>query len=295
MRDAMRRFRSGARAASRAGAAGSRAWPGASRGNASSSQTRRLRSASERRLAPRPESRGPPRGGRTLARAGRGRAETTTGTLVKICGVTTPEDATMAGEKGADFIGFIMSDGYKRSVDLDAARAIVTAISERGAEPVGIFTRETAEEITAACDAIGLRTVQLHGDAPRENLKLLPPSLKVFYVVHSEDGKIATPLPAELAQIDLSVPDPAYWKKPIDWVSAGRRNVDYILVDKKEAGGQGKVDWDAFPVVPKVSPHPPPCPSLVQQTDSNSLLRARARCGLFDRAAAGRGGSWRAV
>ena len=67
----------------------------------------------------------------------------------------------------------------------------------------------------------------------RLNLKDLSTGLNVFYVVHSEGGKILTPLPAELAQFDMSVPDPTYWKKPIDWVSQGRRNVDYVLVDKK--------------------------------------------------------------
>ena len=171
-------------------------------------------------------------------------------TLVKICGVMTPEDAKMVGEKGADFIGFILSDGYKRSVDAETAKELVRTIVDMECQPVGIFTRETAEEMTDVCNEIGLKTVQLHGDTPRLNLKDLPASLSVFYVVHSEGGKITTPLPAELAQIDLSVPDPAYWKKPIDWVSAGRRNVDYILVDKKEAGGTGQLDWDSL-IVPK--------------------------------------------
>ena len=127
---------------------------------------------------------------------------------------------------------------------------IVAAAAEAGAKPVGVFTKEDAEEMTAVCTDIGLETVQLHGETPRLSLKDLSTRLNVFYVVHSEDGKIVTPLPAELAQFDMSVPDPAYWKKPIDWVSQGRRNVDYILVDKKEAGGTGQLDWDGL-VIPK--------------------------------------------
>lgn len=59
-------------------------------------------------------------------------------------------------------------------------------------------------------------------------------------------GRIETPLPAELAQIDLSVPDPAYWKKPIDWVSQGRRSVDYVLVDKKNPGSQEALEWEGL-------------------------------------------------
>mmetsp|Transcript_1876 Transcript_1876/g.4256 ORF Transcript_1876/g.4256 Transcript_1876/m.4256 type:complete len:129 (-) Transcript_1876:98-484(-) len=65
-----------------------------------------------------------------------------------------------------------------------------------------------------------------------------------------KDGWVTTPMPAELAKVDLSVPDPEYWKKPIDWVSAGRRNVDYILVDKEKAGSSDRLDWDTL-VKPK--------------------------------------------
>ena len=73
----------------------------------------------------------------------------------------------MVGEKGADFIGFIMSEGYKRSVDKQAAKEIVAAALEGGAQPIGVFTKENAEEMTNACTEIGLNTVQLHGDTPR--------------------------------------------------------------------------------------------------------------------------------
>lgn len=223
-------------------------------------------------------------------------------TLVKICGVVSPDDASHAAASGADFVGCILSEGYRRSVDWDTARAIVQAAREGGAEPVGVFTRETDEEIVAACEALDLRTVQLHGDVPRQSLKSLPHRLRVFYVVvsrrppsrpcsfpslpsscasrsrapslsdtplpcppfpsqhsptsllpsppsvdqHSVGGRIETPLPAELAQIDLSVPDPAYWKKPIDWVSQGRRSVDYVLVDKKNPGSQEALEWEGL-------------------------------------------------
>ena len=43
-------------------------------------------------------------------------------TLVKVCGVTTPEDATQAAVAGADFIGMILWPKSKRSIPLDVAK-----------------------------------------------------------------------------------------------------------------------------------------------------------------------------
>lgn len=40
-------------------------------------------------------------------------------TLIKVCGVTTPEDAAVAAKAGADFIGMIMWPGSKRYVTVE--------------------------------------------------------------------------------------------------------------------------------------------------------------------------------
>jgi hypothetical protein len=42
---------------------------------------------------------------------------------VKVCGVTSPEDAAMAAKAGADLIGMSMSLGSERSVTVDQVRA----------------------------------------------------------------------------------------------------------------------------------------------------------------------------
>ena len=48
-------------------------------------------------------------------------------TLVKVCGVTTPEDATQAAVAGADFIGMILWPKSKRSIPLDVAKQVADA------------------------------------------------------------------------------------------------------------------------------------------------------------------------
>lgn len=83
-------------------------------------------------------------------------------TLVKICGVTRPEDARLAAREGADYIGMILSSGYPRSVSLDQAKEIVDALKLEKSVPVGLFTKETKEEMEEWIDALSLRMVQLH-------------------------------------------------------------------------------------------------------------------------------------
>ena len=65
-------------------------------------------------------------------------------TLIKICGVTTPEDAELAAQAGADFIGMIMWPKAKRAVSLDTARQIVQIAKHYHAQPTGVFVDEDA-------------------------------------------------------------------------------------------------------------------------------------------------------
>lgn len=82
--------------------------------------------------------------------------------LVKMCGITTPEDASLAAQAGAWYVGMIMWPHSKRSVrSLSLAREICAAAREFGAEPVGVFVSESASEIERTCDAAGLTFAQV--------------------------------------------------------------------------------------------------------------------------------------
>ena len=83
--------------------------------------------------------------------------------LIKICGVTTPEDAAMVAAAGADAIGVNLWPGSKRHVTPDAARDILEAIPA-GVLKVGVFVDAPADEVERQIDALGLDRAQLHGD-----------------------------------------------------------------------------------------------------------------------------------
>lgn len=113
---------------------------------------------------------------------------------VKICGVTHPDDARMAVESGADYIGIIFATRSKRYVAPSHAKEIAEAALQAGATPVGIFVEQTSEEILQICNATGLTTAQLHGDTSRKALDLLQDHLKLIYAIQVEqNGSIKEP------------------------------------------------------------------------------------------------------
>lgn len=104
-------------------------------------------------------------------------------TLVKICGVTTPEDAALAASAGADLVGFVLHPPARRGVALEEALAIAAAARTAGAEPVAVFVEQGAGEIAALAERLAVGVVQLHGPAARAALGELPSGLRRIVAV----------------------------------------------------------------------------------------------------------------
>jgi phosphoribosylanthranilate isomerase len=101
---------------------------------------------------------------------------------VKICGVTTVEDAELCVTAGADAIGLNFYTGSPRYVSPEAARLIVDAIAGR-ALTVGVFVDATYEQILENTEQTQIACVQLHGDeSPEQLLRLLPHAYKAIRV-----------------------------------------------------------------------------------------------------------------
>ncbi|HSS39387.1 MAG TPA: N-(5'-phosphoribosyl)anthranilate isomerase, partial [Polyangia bacterium] len=75
--------------------------------------------------------------------------------LIKICGVTTAEDAAMAVAAGAGAVGVNLWAGSKRHVGPEAARAVLAAVPP-GVLKVGVFVNAPAGEIARAFVELGL-------------------------------------------------------------------------------------------------------------------------------------------
>lgn len=133
-------------------------------------------------------------------------------TLVKICGIRSPEDALVAAEAGADFIGLIFANSRRR-VSLDTAVEVATVVQTfRDEKPVplpqspdralpwfnqhaqslkqlrkpllvGVFQDQPLEEVLAVAAAVRLDVVQLHGSEPLGMAAHIP--IPVIRVTHA--------------------------------------------------------------------------------------------------------------
>jgi phosphoribosylanthranilate isomerase len=94
---------------------------------------------------------------------------------IKICGLTTLEDALAAAEAGADLLGFNFYPPSPRFISIETCARLVSALKERGyAGPlVGVFVNAAPEQIAAVLDTCRLDLAQLHGDEPPEALARL--------------------------------------------------------------------------------------------------------------------------
>jgi phosphoribosylanthranilate isomerase len=83
--------------------------------------------------------------------------------IVKICGVTRPEDAAYAAAQGANAIGLNFWRGSKRFVEDGQAREIMAAVPSSVLR-IGVFVNAHPLVVTETLSDLGLDMVQLHGD-----------------------------------------------------------------------------------------------------------------------------------
>jgi phosphoribosylanthranilate isomerase len=83
--------------------------------------------------------------------------------LIKICGVTRPEDADFAVKQGAGAIGLNFWRGSKRFVEDGQAREILASVPQSVLR-VGVFVNAHPLVVTETVAEMKLDRVQLHGD-----------------------------------------------------------------------------------------------------------------------------------
>ena len=83
-----------------------------------------------------------------------------------MCGITSPEDARVAADAGADAIGLVFAES-PRKVSVGRAREIAAALPQDVLK-VGVFVDEEPQEVLRIAAEVGLDYAQLHGDEPPE-------------------------------------------------------------------------------------------------------------------------------
>lgn len=99
---------------------------------------------------------------------------------VKICGITSYEDARAAVDAGADALGFVFFDKSPRYVNPMTVANIIAKIPPF-IQTVGLFVNEEIEQVNWTADYCGLDLVQLHGDeTPEDCLEVKRRVIKAF-------------------------------------------------------------------------------------------------------------------
>ncbi|MEM1305305.1 MAG: phosphoribosylanthranilate isomerase [Planctomycetota bacterium] len=160
---------------------------------------------------------------------------------VKICGVTSVDDARAAVEAGADAIGVNFYAKSPRCVDRQQATEIaaVKQSVKQAAKLVGVFVNASADEINATIADVPLDAVQLHGDEPA-NL-----AAEINREINGELDRWAPLILARPLDQQRGLSSVAEW---LDAARGAGRPCSGVLVDAQvrgKYGGTGKVvDWD---------------------------------------------------
>jgi indole-3-glycerol phosphate synthase/phosphoribosylanthranilate isomerase len=93
---------------------------------------------------------------------------------VKVCGLTSIEDAQAAYQSGAIFGGLIFAAQSPRQVSEERALTIAASTPLKW---VGVFVNESVERVASLCNRLKLYAVQLHGDEDRAYVTALRAAL----------------------------------------------------------------------------------------------------------------------
>lgn len=139
---------------------------------------------------------------------------------VKICGVTSVDDARMAAEMGASAVGLVFWPQSPRAVGIEQAKRIVAALPPF-VSAVGVFVNQP--EAADIAREVGLSAVQLHGDEPPDTYRSLPVRvIKAVAVTGNGSGDLVAAIPAS-ATVLLDAHDPVKrggTGRAIDWTVA---------------------------------------------------------------------------
>ena len=105
---------------------------------------------------------------------------------VKICGITSAEDARAAVEAGADALGFMFYEPSPRCITPELAAAIIGELPTHVAK-VGVFVDADEAMVRATAATAGLDTLQFHGnESPDFCARFELRTIKAFRVKDSE-------------------------------------------------------------------------------------------------------------
>lgn len=135
--------------------------------------------------------------------------------FVKVCGITSEEDALLAVAMGASAVGFIFAPS-PRQVAPQIAGDIVKRLPPE-VITVGVFRDEAAARVSKVAHSAGLQAVQLHGHEPPEVARWLKTRVPmVIQAFAAGDARVRRAADYGVDAILLDAPNPGS-AQVFDW------------------------------------------------------------------------------
>jgi phosphoribosylanthranilate isomerase len=109
---------------------------------------------------------------------------------IKVCGITSIDEALALSKAGVNYIGFIFYPASKRYVLNKLTLDQIKSIHLPGVDKVGVFVNEPIANVIATATAAGLDMIQLHGDETPNYCKEIAnqyPVIKAFRISTSDE------------------------------------------------------------------------------------------------------------
>jgi phosphoribosylanthranilate isomerase len=158
--------------------------------------------------------------------------------IIKVCGVSHPDDAAFVATSGATHIGFVFAPASRRCVHVDDAAGLVEASA--GVRRVGVFQGQSLGQVKALAAAFSLDVVQLHGgyepgDAKRSQALT---GAEVWWAAAFEPGVMpVAPSPASYVLVDSSRAGQfGGTGEAFDWASLVRPHLPFVVAGGLNAG-----------------------------------------------------------
>ena len=129
---------------------------------------------------------------------------------IKVCGITSIEEALALSKAGVNYVGFIFYPASKRYVLNTLTLEQIKSIQMPGVLKVGVFVNEPMDEVISTADAAGLDMVQLHGDETPNYCKEMAnhyPVIKAFRISQTDD--VAYKISEFMEEVDFLLFDTA--------------------------------------------------------------------------------------
>ena len=151
-------------------------------------------------------------------------------TKIKFCGLRREEDVKLAASLGAGFMGFILTDRFRRFISPEKV-GLLKQFVPASCKTVGVFVDEPLDYVIESAELADLDMIQLHGsedDAYIAEIKEKTglPVIKMIKPESIDDIITARQSMADLILLDSGAGGTG---KVFDWSLAEKLGRDYIL------------------------------------------------------------------